>query len=331
MEGEISTLLFECSERPDRRKPWLNLAQHLMSTQDYLGGLWAVKQAWKVRTHHPEDVGCWSAWPFDVAGTCAYYVGMRRESRDYYIDAWKIHPHDPRLILNVKFARRYLQEYQIVLLWPTLRPDLFKERLADWYDKAHNRSRVKVRVAVNTEQQRDELSDFSHVQVIGDSHPGVAYASHQLAKEVDGLPGDVIILASDDFYPPDGWDSWIYNQMNDFYGALLVNDSVNREGVVTIPIMDYACLLRLNRVIYHPSYNHLWSDNELYDNLAALDLLKNLQEPDLPVFEHRHWYHGKREKDDVDDVINDFMDSDMHNYTKRKAMPLQAKLCSNIE
>jgi hypothetical protein len=309
----------------------MKLAQHLLNMQDYLGGLWAVKQAWKITTRHSEDIDCWTTWPYDVAGTCAYYAGFQKESRDYYLDSWRICPHDKRMTLNVKFVRRYLQEYQIVLLWPTIRPTAFKKRYADWLDKAHNKYRIKVRIAVNTDQQRAELADFNDVQVIGDSRPGVAYASYKLAKEVQGLPGDIIVLASDDFYPPDGWDAWIYNHMDDFHGALLVNDTVNREGVVTLPIMDYACLLLLGRIIYHPSYHHLYSDNELYDNLVTLQLLKNLQQKDQPTFEHRHWYHGKREKDKVDDVINDFMDSDMHNYNTRRAMPLQAKLCSNIE
>ena len=319
--------LHACADNADRREYWVELAQSCLDEKDFLGGYWAITQALKITEKKPDDdPNCWSSWPYDIGATCAYYVGLYKEARNLGINAWRLLSNDHRVILNLKLCRRRLNEYAIHLLWPTVRPSVFKERHKDWISKAANPDRIKTLLAVNTKEQEKKLCEFDTI-VIGDQNPGVAFATHKLARAVKGLPGDIIILASDDFYPPEDWDTWIHSHLNNFYGVLLVNDSVNRPGVVTIPIMDYACLTFTNRIIYHPSYCHLYSDNEYYDNLYQQNLIKILQGDDYPLFEHKHWYHGKREKDKADDVVQHFMESDRQNYENRRGLSLQEKLC----
>ena len=324
MNDEISALLHLCASNLDQREHWLNLSQAFYEKRDYLSGYWAAKQALAIK-ETADDKNL--SYPYDLAGTCAYYIRMYDEARDLSLEAWRKAPFDKRIILNTKLMRRHLNDYKIHILWPTVRPKIFKERYKEWQEKACLKDRIKLKIAVNTEEQREELNEFPDVKIIGTNQPGVAYASYMLSKDLLGLPDDIVILASDDFSPPKDWDAWIYDKLNGFHGALLVNDTVNREGVITIPIMDYACLLFTNKIIYHPSYVHLWSDNEYYNNLNYLGLIKNLQQPDQPVFEHRHWYQGKREKDEIDENAHKNMDRDQRNYEARIRLSFEQKIC----
>jgi hypothetical protein len=70
---------------------------------------------------------------------------------------------------------------------------------------------------------------------------------------------------------------------------------------------------------------HQYSDNELYDNLKEMDLLKDLRGESV-LFEHVHWHNSKREKDDVDSVIEDATVDDFKIYEERSKLPLEKRL-----
>jgi hypothetical protein len=335
VEGEFmsdfSEYLSVCLAKPFHRDSWLRLSQFAYDSRDYLTGYWAAQQALKITNRlKDDDVRFWGSYPFDLAGTCAYYLGMVERSLELGSMACAAAPQDVRLILNLKMIRRHLNDIRIIILWPTVRPGVFRERIREWMSRACNENNIRVKVAVNTRRQRDELSEFADVRVVGTDRPGVCWACWQLTRDLGGSPGDIVILASDDFYPPDEWDAWVYSQFEDFYGCLLVNDGTNRKGVITIPILDYACLKFTNHCIYHPSYVHLWSDNEFYDVLDEQNLIKDLQQPDKPVFIHKHWYHGRREKDSIDDFVHRNLERDREHYESRKGLSLAEKLFFQI-
>lgn len=328
---DFNMYLGACLTKPLNRDPWLRLSQFAHDRKDYLTGYWAAQQALKITDRQEDDnVQSWGSYPFDLAGTCAYYLEMTEKSLELGSRACAAAPQDVRLILNLKMIRRHLHDIRITILWPTIRPDMFKERIEEWMSKACNEDKIRIKVAVNTRKQREELSEFADVKIVGTDRPGVCWACWQLTKDLEGSPGDIVILASDDFYPPDEWDAWVYGQFEDFYGCLLVNDGTNRQGVVTIPILDYACLKFTNHFIYHPSYVHLWSDNEFFDVLYEQELIKDLQQPDKPVFLHKHWYHGRRKKDDADDFVHKHLERDRAHYEFRKRLPLAEKLSFQI-
>jgi hypothetical protein len=110
-------------------------------------------------------------------------------------------------------------------------------------------------VAVDTPAERKELDGY-HVIVTNKERPGVAAATYALSSVVEADPDDIIILASDDFYPPDDWDTWVVKTLKGKVACLLIRDGYQQGGCVTLPIMTHSCLLKLNRIIYHPHYHH---------------------------------------------------------------------------
>lgn len=213
----------------------------------------------------------------------------------------------------------------IFLLWPTARPECFRRTHGFWLDRAVDRSLVRTVVAVDTVAERELLVGFDVVVTYG-SEPGVAWPSYCLSSGVVGGVGDVIVLASDDFFAPVGWDVWVREQFVGFDGCLVVDDGYQYGGCVTLPIMSFGCLVRLNYVIYHPSYRHLYSDAELWDNLSELGLLRVLRGGGYPLFEHRHWANGKRGFDGVDVRVSGVGGFDSLNYERRRLLPLVERL-----
>jgi glycosyltransferase involved in cell wall biosynthesis len=339
-DEQLTYIRHACAEAPCEREPWLELSQFFHDQRDHLGCYYAAKQALKIETRPPvymTEAFAWSEKPYDLAGVAACYLGLLDESRKLLVEAWRRTPNDERLINNVKFVRKEYtnsvarSQFRVILLWPTVRPVAFNANIKLWIDHAINKTDLYCVVAVNTKEQAEQinrLDTIKEVLIVGDERRGVTHATHQLANhDFGGLPGDIIMLVSDDFYPAKGWDEWVCQHMFDYNGCLLVNDGWQTSNCVTIPIMDYSCLIRLNKIIYHPAYLHQYSDNELYDNLNELKLLKNLRNTEL-VFEHRHWHAKKRDKDNVDEIVHQSTNHDYQLYIKRSQMNLNARLIS---
>lgn len=192
----------------------------------------------------------------------------------------------------------------IYLLWCTVRPNVFINTHKDWIDKSCNKNNIVTKIAVANKEQADLLKDYD-VEIAESNKIGVCYPSYYLSSKLKANSKDIVVLASDDFFAFEGWDEYLIKQFEDFSGGLFVNDGIQMAHVddyytaMTIPIMSYDCLEKLNKIIYHPIYTHMFGDNELYQNLKELNLLKDVRN-DGCVFEHRHFGQGKRDIDNWD-------------------------------
>lgn len=215
------------------------------------------------------------------------------------------------------------QSTKIIILWATIRPSEFKSTHKYWMDMAADSSRIETRVAVNTKEQADELPQYS-VIITNDNTPGVCFPCYCLSATTRANENDIIIFASDDFFPPKNWDTFLLNQLQSAKSTLLmVNDGmqpINSE-VTTIPIMTYGALKELNHIIYNPNYAHMWSDNELYDVAKRIGLIKDVRSNGV-IFEHRHYGKGLRIKDIHDtNVVNKAgIDGDLYISRKSKSV-----------
>lgn len=225
----------------------------------------------------------------------------------------------------------------IHILWCTVRPQMMMDTWNFWKQKASTLDNIRITVGVDSEEQKNELislglaSDSIRVSSPRpDGKRGVTWPSYELSSNlVCEHPDDIVVFASDDFFPMQNWDRAIIEQLTNFNGCLVVNDTISAQNhdIVSIPIMTYDTLVANNKVIYHPIYAHCFSDNELYDNMKQMGRLKDISTTIPAVcFEHRHWTNGGRVADHFDETQSKAHGPEFHTYKRRKKLPLSERL-----
>jgi len=229
----------------------------------------------------------------------------------------------------------------IHILWCTLRPTQFINMHQEWMKRAENPENIQTYVAVNWEEHANELRDYlkkNYLITLNTNRIGVCYPSYQLSSNLGVKMGqckddDIVVFASDDFLAPQGWDTYLIEKLKRKTTALFVRDGYQLPDssnmlhpAITIPIMTYDCLLKINRAIYHPSYNHMFSDCELYLTLRDLDLLYDDRQNDTTTFEHLHYAAGKRNADQADQAYNSKWQEDEIMWNKRKNMSVEERI-----
>ena len=230
----------------------------------------------------------------------------------------------------------------IHILWCTLRPAQFQHSHNEWIKRADNPQNIQTYVAVNWQQHSDILREYlksNFLITLNTNKIGVCYPSYQLSSNLGIKMGvakddDIVIFASDDFMAPQGWDTYLLNKFNGKGdvglmvrdGYQLPDSSNMLHAAITIPIMTYGCLKKMNMVIYHPSYNHMFSDCELYNNLKELGLLYDDRMNDTTIFEHLHYAANKRNADQADQAYNAKWKDDEITWNKRKLLPVEERI-----
>ncbi len=189
----------------------------------------------------------------------------------------------------------------IYLLWSTCRPNVFKKVHAEWIEKAVHPDEIITHVAVDNQNIADKLDGYT-VFIADNPNKGVVKPLYTLTKDLRLQRENIIIVPSDDFHPPMNWDMYLKEKMDNFYGILKVNDG-HMKDIISIPVMKYPALEYMNHVIYHPAYDHMFCDKELHLTAYDLGICRAVEMSD-PVFEHKHWAHSTRNKDEHD-AIND--------------------------
>ena len=229
----------------------------------------------------------------------------------------------------------------IQLLWCTIRPYNFPSAHTEWMKRVKSVDSIFSSVLVSTDQEKEFIETYflrnslkGRVVSYKPPYPGVCLPSYKLSSTLEADMDDVVVFASDDFLPPTSWDSYVTEKLSNITGALLVNDGYQKidfsnmeHPVFSIPIMKYECLTRLNLVIYHPAYSHLYSDAELYLNLNEMSLIVDDRKnsPDM-VFEHHHWSSGKRNPDSNDQSYYNNREKDRLTWEKRRNLSLDQRL-----
>lgn len=231
----------------------------------------------------------------------------------------------------------------IHLLWCTIRTSNFPNIHKIWNDKSKNKN-FKTHVLVSTENESnflkkyfDSINHDNRIVVYQPPYPGVCLPSYKLSSTLEGEDSDIIIFGSDDFTPPQNWDAYLETKLSDRNGALFVRDGYQLpdssnmlHAAITIPIMTGDVLTKMNGVIYHPSYHHMFSDCELYMTIKDLGLLIDDRLTDTTMFEHHHWAAGKRNADQNDQSYHTKWKEDEITWNKRKNMPVEERMLVNL-
>lgn len=214
----------------------------------------------------------------------------------------------------------------IRLLYPTVRPEQLKATYGQWISSAAEPEQITLKIAVNTYEERQKLSEFNDVMVVGSKRRGAPYSVFRLYQALSAEESDIVVLVCDDIHAPPSWDAWLISQFSGQSDAIIVNDGGQFGPCVTQPIMTFGCVLKLNRVVNHPSYNHFFADAELHANLSEMGVLRDLRTSGGPMFEHRNWAWGKRDKDQHDEYNISRWTEDEHNMHSRMGLPLARRL-----
>lgn len=232
----------------------------------------------------------------------------------------------------------------IHLLWCTIRTGNFPNVHKIWLDRTKQKEKVKCHVLVSTQNEAtflkqyfDAIKQGNRIEVYQPPYPGVCLPSYKLSSTLDFNSDDIIVFGSDDFTPPQNWDEYLIKKLVGKDGVLMVRDGYQLSDssnmlhpAITIPIMTGSALERMNKVIYHPSYHHMFSDCELYITTKDLGLLIDDRMKDSTIFEHHHHASGKRRPDQFDQSYYGKWKEDEITWNKRKILAVEERILVNL-
>ena len=105
----FSWLLKACSEAPDRREPWIELAGFYYQHKKWLECMAAVENALEIKEKPMEylcEAESWGSYPYDLGTVSAWHVGLIDKAIEYCTEACKIDPSNQRLAKNLKMLQQ---------------------------------------------------------------------------------------------------------------------------------------------------------------------------------------------------------------------------------
>lgn len=163
------------------------------------------------------------------------------------------------------------------------RAEIAKQVQNKWLSSAINPDNIEYILSIDTsdETRADYMARFeSNVIVEEDNHTAIE-AINNAAKYATG---DLLIVVSDDFDCPQGWDEKLLSYLKGKKDFVVKTDDTLQPWLITLPIMDRDYYNRFG-YIYNPDYKHMFCDTEM---TCVGDLLdKTIIVP--MTFKHRHY------------------------------------------
>lgn len=180
------------------------------------------------------------------------------------------------------------------------RPEIAEQVIKEWIGKAKNPENIQYILSIDKDDScLDKYRDICKKNQVDIIESINRSAIDAINRGAENSIGDLLIVVSDDFSCPDGWDDFLLKELDGKEDFLVKTQDGIQKYIVTMPIMDRKFYERFGYV-YMPYYKHLWCDSELFcvgwimDKIIFSDLL----------FSHNHYSIGKSQKDSIN-VRND--------------------------
>jgi glycosyltransferase involved in cell wall biosynthesis len=101
-----------CTECPETREPWLDLAKIYNFQQNWAGVLFAVDSALKIKERpkiYINEPECWGVALYDYGIIASYNLKMYSQALAYCEQAHMLDPKDARILANLNFMRKNIQ------------------------------------------------------------------------------------------------------------------------------------------------------------------------------------------------------------------------------
>jgi hypothetical protein len=105
----------------------------------------------------------------------------------------------------------------IYFLWATIRPEMMYETYKHWMNTRTTNTNVILKVAVLTNEQKTVIDNYNIINcdvIVVDDKVGYAHAVTKLTTQLQANDDDILLLISDDFYSPKGWDEYLLNKFD---------------------------------------------------------------------------------------------------------------------
>jgi hypothetical protein len=185
----------------------------------------------------------------------------------------------------------------ITVIHPSLkRPGMAFDTAKQWLDKTISSDNIEYILSLSAHDPKLEdyyrlFAELPFVQIIQDDNPTMIVSVNNAAKLAKG---NLIVVTSDDFDCPDGWDVSLILATQYIEDFVLKTDDDIQPTLITLPIMDKAYYNQFGYV-YYPGYEHLFCDTEL----AAVAFMQDKLYRVPLTFHHRHHSRGESPKDEV--------------------------------
>lgn len=180
------------------------------------------------------------------------------------------------------------------------RPRQAQKVIQKWLSSAKDKSKIEYILSVDKTDK--DLIAYKHIGLDN----GIYVATNNNKSAIEAInratkvsTGRIIIVVSDDFDCPDGWDELLLKELEGKEDFLVKTKDGIQPTLITLPIMDRTYYDRFGYV-YPPEYRHMFCDQEM---TSVGMMLGKVIKSDI-TFEHHHYSTGKFKKDIIS-VRND--------------------------
>lgn len=221
---------------------------------------------------------------------------------------------------------------KILVKYPTRgRPQIFLERLKEWYESATNPAEIGWLVSYDANDETMTYSVTSQAQKIiredslhcvkGNSRSKIQACNADM-NIMEDWPWDVVLLISDDMACRRvGWDDVIRAKMFELYpdtdGCLWFHDGSKQRDICTLSCIGRKYYDKFG-YIYHPSFKSFFCDNEFTDVAQKAGKITFI-EKGIATHEHPAW-GGNMKHDATYKGNNKYWAEDQATYNHRKAL-----------